>query len=80
MDIHMPVMGGVEATRAIRAGEVGEDKRGVPIVAVTACAMQEDKEAFLHAGMDGYLPKPVDVKSLFGVLDGLMPPAALAHR
>ncbi|WP_158947742.1 PAS domain-containing hybrid sensor histidine kinase/response regulator [Pseudodesulfovibrio cashew] len=74
MDVHMPVMGGVEATKAIRTGMAGEAMRDIPIVAVTACAMQSDKEVFMDAGMNEYLPKPIDIKSLFGVLDGLMPP------
>ena len=64
MDVQMPVLGGVEATRAIRSGEVGERNKRVPIVALTACAMSGDEEKILEAGVDGYLAKPVDVGEL----------------
>ena len=62
MDLQMPQMGGLEATHAIREGE-GLD-RHVPIVALTAHAMQGDRERCLEAGMDGYLSKPIDVNRL----------------
>jgi PAS domain S-box-containing protein len=58
MDLHMPVMGGLEATRRIRARERSTG-RHVPIVAMTARAMKEDERACLEAGMDDYLAKPI---------------------
>ena len=61
MDVQMPVMDGVEATRRIRSGETGADKADIPIIALTAYAMAGDKQRFMDAGMDGYLPKPVEV-------------------
>ncbi|AGW14334.1 ABC transporter substrate binding protein [Megalodesulfovibrio gigas] len=64
MDVQMPVMDGVEATRAIRRGEVGEAKARIPIVAMTAYAMTGDKEIFLATGMDGYVSKPVNLDEL----------------
>lgn len=64
MDVQMPVMNGVEATKRIRAGEAGEGKAGIPIIALTAYAMTGDKEVFLKAGMDGYLAKPVELQEL----------------
>jgi len=69
MDVHMPVMGGVEAAKAIRAGKAGTQVRNIPIVAVTACAVKGERERFIEAGMNDYLPKPVDMDSLYKVLE-----------
>ncbi len=68
MDIQMPVMNGVEATKAIRGRDSLGEKRKVPIVALTAHAMNGDREAFLAEGMDGYLAKPVSMDDLAAVL------------
>ena len=64
MDVQMPNLDGVEATRSIRAGEQWTG-RHVPIIAITAHAMKGDRERFLEAGMDAYVPKPVDNELLF---------------
>jgi CheY-like chemotaxis protein/anti-sigma regulatory factor (Ser/Thr protein kinase) len=72
MDIQMPVMDGVEAIRAIRRGEAGEGNAGVPILALTAFAMAGDREIFLEAGADDYLPKPVDLDRLLGAMNRLL--------
>ncbi|MEF2229835.1 MAG: transporter substrate-binding domain-containing protein [Pseudodesulfovibrio sp.] len=64
MDIQMPVMNGVEATRRLRASKHLGEKRNVPVIALTAHAMSGDREAFLKAGMTGYLAKPVDLDEL----------------
>ncbi len=72
MDIEMPVMDGVEATRTIRRGEVGESIKIIPIVAMTAHAMSGDKEKFLETGMDGYVAKPVEIEALLAVIADVM--------
>jgi PAS domain S-box-containing protein len=64
MDIQMPVMDGVQATRAIREGEVGPDKTAIPIIAMTAYAMKGDRENFLGKGMTDYIAKPLDKADL----------------
>lgn len=67
MDINMPVMDGMEATRQIRAMN-RPDAGTVPILAMTANTFQEDRENAARAGMTGFLPKPFDVGQLFGIL------------
>jgi CheY-like chemotaxis protein len=69
MDVQMPVMDGLEATRRIRALERW---RGIPIVAMTAHAMSGDRERCLAAGMNAYLPKPVNSAELFRVLESYL--------
>jgi CheY-like chemotaxis protein len=68
MDIQMPKMDGIEATRAIRRGGVPGTPSDIPIVALTAHAMAGDREKFLEAGMDDYLSKPVDMDTLAEVI------------
>ncbi len=68
MDVQMPVLDGVAATRAIRAGAAGADRKATPIAAMTAYAMSGDRELFLAAGMDHYLAKPLEVEQLRQVL------------
>jgi CheY-like chemotaxis protein len=58
MDLHMPGSDGIEATRRIREAETGGQR--TPIIALTANAFEEDREACLAAGMDGFLTKPLD--------------------
>jgi len=72
MDIQMPIMDGVKATRAIRAGEAGADKKDIPIIALTAHAMHGDREKFLGFGMDDYLSKPVEIEEIKDVLDKML--------
>jgi PAS domain S-box-containing protein len=68
MDVQMPIMNGVEATRAIRRGAAGEENSNVHIVAMTAYAMSDDKERFLEAGMNGYIAKPVPMEDFYRLL------------
>ncbi len=67
MDVRMPIMDGLEATRRIRAS-AKHDARSVPIVAMTANAMREDREAGEAAGMNAYVAKPIDIDELKHVL------------
>lgn len=71
MDIQMPNMNGYEATRAIR-GLDDADKAGIKILAMTANAFEEDKREALRAGMNGHLPKPINVNLLMKTLAGML--------
>ncbi len=62
MDIQMPGLGGLEATKKIRAGEAGETNQDVPIIAMTAHATRQDRKNCLEAGMNDYIPKPISTK------------------
>jgi CheY-like chemotaxis protein len=64
MDVQMPQMDGLEAARRIRAAESGDDEKRARILALTANAYPEDREAALAAGMDGFLVKPLDAERL----------------
>ncbi len=68
MDVQMPVMDGVTATKAIRA--FSGDAAAVPIIALTANALSEDRETYLRAGMTDYLSKPVDSGALLRAIAG----------
>ncbi|MDP2874583.1 MAG: ATP-binding protein, partial [Holophaga sp.] len=71
MDCQMPEMDGFQATRTIREHEAG--KRHVAIIAMTANAMQGDRERCLESGMDDYLPKPVTIDNLKNALRQWLP-------
>ena len=67
MDIHMPEMGGIEATKLIRQ-QGGEGSLTTPIIALTADAMAGDRERYLELGMDDYASKPIERETLFAVI------------
>jgi CheY-like chemotaxis protein len=75
MDISMPEMDGREATQAIRLAEAGTGAR-VPIVALTAHAMDGDADSILAAGMDRYLTKPLRKSAIEGTINDYRPPQA----
>jgi len=70
MDVQMPILNGVEATRQIRNSLTRHSS--IPILALTAYAMAGDREKFLQAGMDGYVSKPVDSLELLEALQGIL--------
>ena len=71
MDILMPVMDGYEATKQTRALE-NPDIAGIPIIAMTANAFDEDKKAAMEAGMNGHIAKPIDVSKLLEFLQEIV--------
>jgi CheY-like chemotaxis protein len=71
MDLHMPEMDGLEVTRILRHCQ-NRGQRRVPIVAMTAHAMQGDREKCLEAGMDGYISKPIQAEELFKTIEGII--------
>ena len=73
MDVQMPLLDGIEATRQIRALPGARGR--VPVVALTADAMTGAKEYYLQAGMDDYLAKPIRAAALLAQLDALVPDA-----
>jgi CheY-like chemotaxis protein len=69
MDIQLPGINGIEALRQLRADAA---TRSIPVIAVTASAMQQNRQQILEAGFDAYQPKPIDVKAfLLAVRDVL---------
>ena len=63
MDIQMPNMNGYQATGVIR--KLPDERAKIPIIAITANAFEEDRQAALAAGMDDYVAKPVEISELF---------------
>ncbi|MCP4106879.1 MAG: PAS domain S-box protein [Desulfobacteraceae bacterium] len=68
MDIYMPVMDGFEAAKRIRKCESENRDSRIPIIAMTALAMEGDRERCLDAGMDGYIPKPIRTKPVTDII------------
>lgn len=72
MDIQMPHMNGYQATRAIRA--ITDERSQTPIIAMTANAFKEDKEAAFSAGMNAYIVKPVEIQSMMRTIISIVQP------
>ena len=79
MDIQMPEMDGVAAARAIRAAEAETGRARTPILAVTANAMSHQAAEYVAAGMDGLVPKPIEIARLQAALEETMATAEAAR-
>jgi two-component system cell cycle response regulator DivK len=69
MDIQLPGMGGIEGLRALRAEP---STARIPVVAITASVMLADREEIMRAGFDGFIEKPITVKSFLGVVEDVL--------
>lgn len=75
MDCHMPVMDGYQATESVRQWEVRNNLPRMPIIAMTANVLPDDKESCFDAGMDDYLAKPIQLKNMIDVMSKWLPSA-----
>ena len=80
MDMHMPEMDGLTATRAIRASEARSRRARTPIIALTANAMTHQIDEYARNGMDGHVAKPIDAAALFSTLERVLEEAAVAQE
>jgi two-component system, cell cycle response regulator DivK len=69
MDIHLPGMNGIEALRVLRA-DAGT--AAIPVIAVTASVMQQDRKLITDAGFDGYVGKPINLKEFLDAVNGML--------
>jgi len=69
MDVHMPIMDGIDATQRIRKGEAGEKNKDILIVAMTASAIKDEKDRLLSIGMNDFISKPISSKEVCRILD-----------
>ena len=69
MDIQLPGMSGIEGLRALRAESA---TARIPVVAITASVMQADREQIMRAGFDGFIEKPITVRSFLEVVEGVL--------
>ncbi|CAN5491470.1 ATP-binding protein [soil metagenome] len=72
MDIHMPGMDGLEATREIRAREQASCRAHIPIIAVTASVLSHETDAYFAAGMDDFIAKPIELSRLLAILEACL--------
>src|SRR5262249_18050301 len=78
MDVQMPEMDGLEATKRIREREGNGATKRLPIIAMTAHAMKGDREQCLEAGMDAYISKPIFAQGLLQLLETIQPAGNIA--
>ncbi len=79
MDIQMPEMDGVAATRAIRSLEAATGRPRTPIIAVSANAMAHQVADYMAAGMDGHVAKPIELTKLHAAIEAVLAPPAEAE-
>jgi len=72
MDVQMPEMNGLDATREIRRREAEAGRVATPVLALTANVMSHQIESYLAAGMDGHIAKPLDVTALYAALENAL--------
>lgn len=72
MDIDMPVMGGLEATRLIRQYETAKNRKRTPVIAISGTTMSNPHHACLSVGVDGFIPKPIVIKELLDTIKTAM--------
>jgi len=80
MDVQMPLMDGIEATRILRSAKFAGESKGVAVIAMTANAMQGDRELCIEAGMDNYLSKPINVHTLADRLEQWLNKSHIVNR
>jgi len=71
MDIEMPEMDGLEATRRLRSGTVGSQNANIPVIAMTAHVVEEIRDLCFQAGMNGFLAKPINILELDGRIQSI---------
>ena len=69
MDIQLPGIDGIETLRRLRADDL---TRGIPVIAVTASAMDRDRQKIMAAGFDGYQSKPLNVREFIGAVEAIL--------
>jgi CheY-like chemotaxis protein len=72
MDLDMPVMGGLEATRVMRQYEIANNCKRTPVIAISGTTMINPHHECLTAGMDGFVPKPIVIKELIDIIKAAM--------
>ena len=69
MDIHLPCLNGIDALRVLRADAA---TAAIPVIAVTASVMQQDRKLITDAGFDGYVGKPINLKEFLDAVNGIL--------